>query len=195
MNDFEDSQTPERLLCHQRKSVRVFLLPSGKQFRVIAERQDEVHHMRLNMLVNQPSLRIMEIQCEMPGVPDALCRQAVTYFDPLIGRRVRPGLMHTLKTSPQSGCTHLVNLFQEACYNLTLAQSVRGREEVTGMFPGITEEQLYTIFMWFRPELHNSCVRYADSSSFMERLKNAKMPPKAEKLRAIANNQQGEAQR
>ncbi len=191
----KESQAPERLLCERRKSVKVLLLPSGRQFRVVAEMEDEVHHLRLNMLVNQPSLRIKEIHCEMPCVPDAICRQAATFFDPLIGCCVRPGLMNELKASPQSGCTHLLNLFHEACYNLTFSRGIRGREEITAMFPDITEEQLFSMFLWFRPELHNSCVRYADSSPFMEGVRNAKMPAKAEKLRAVAMGQQRETNR
>ncbi|MGA2400789.1 MAG: DUF2889 domain-containing protein [Syntrophobacteraceae bacterium] len=192
MSDLEESQAPERLLCERRKSVKVFLLSSGRQFRVVAEMEDEIHHMRLNMLVNHPSMRIKEIHCEMPGVPDAICRQAATFFDPLIGLCIRPRLMDELKASLQSGCTHLANLFHEACYNLTFSQAVRGREEITAMFPGITEEQLFSIFLWFRPELNNSCVRYADSSPFMEGVRNAKMPAEAEKFLAVARGKQRE---
>jgi hypothetical protein len=190
-----EEPSPERLLCERRKSVRVLLLPSGRQFRVVAEMEDEVHHMRLNMLVNRPSLMIEEVRCEMPGVPDAICRQAATFFDPLIGRLVGPGLMDELKASPQSGCTHLMDLFQDACYNLTFAQWIQGREKITALFPGITEEQLFSIFLWFRPKLQNSCVRYADSSPFMEDVRNAKIPAKAEKIRAVVMGKQREIDR
>ncbi len=194
MFEIEES-SPERLLCERRKSVRVLLLPSGRQFRVLAEMEDEVHHMGLNMLVNRASLTIEEIRCEMPGVPDAICRQAATFFDPLIGRLVGPGLMEGLKASPQSGCTHLMDLFQDACYNLTFAQWIRGREKITAMFPGITEEQLFSISLWFRPKLQNSCVRYADSSRFMEDVRNAKISAKAEKIRAVVMGKQRETDR
>src|SRR5208337_5689092 len=192
----KESQAPERLLCERRKSVKVLLLPSGRQFRAIAEMEDEVHHLRLNIVVNRPSLKIEEIHCEMPGVPDAICRQAARFFDPLIGCCVRPGLMNELKASPQSGCTHLLNLFHEACYNLTFARGVRGREQIRAMFPDIiTEEQLFSMFLWFRPELHNSCVRYADGSPFMESVRNAKMPARAEKIRAVVMGKQHETDR
>jgi hypothetical protein len=50
-----ESHTPERLVCGRKKDVKVFLLPSGRQFRILAEMQDDVHHMRIEMLVNNPS--------------------------------------------------------------------------------------------------------------------------------------------
>jgi hypothetical protein len=180
------SQTPERLVCSRKKDVKVFLLPSGRQFRVLAEMQDDIHHMQIEMLVNNPSLRIKEITCEMPGVPDPCCRKAVNCLQPLIDRQVGPGLTRGLQVSAEKGCTHLLNLFREACDNLLVSQGVLGREYYTEMFPGISEEQLYHIFLWFRPQLENSCVRYADKSPFMEKVRNVELPAGAEKFRAVA---------
>jgi hypothetical protein len=180
------SQTPERLVCSRKKDVKVFLLPSGRQFRVLAEMQDDIHHMQIEMLVNNPSLRIKEITCEMPGVPDPCCRKAVNCLQPLIDRQVGPGLTRGLQVSAEKGCTHLLNLFREACDNLLVSQGVLGREYYTEMFPGISEEQLYHIFLWFRPQLEDSCVRYADKSPFMEKVRNVELPAGAEKFRAVA---------
>lgn len=176
----------ERHLCNRKKNVDIFLLTPGNRLRVVAEMKDEVHHMRIHMTVNQPSLRINEIRCEMLEVPDDICRKALDFFQPLIGKRIAPGLNGQLKPVMQQGCTHLTNLFHEACYNVTLAQSVVGREELNAMFPEITEEQLYNIFLWFRPEIKNSCVRYAADSPFIDKLEHVDMPQGSEKLRAIA---------
>lgn len=176
----------EKLLCTRKKSVDVFLLPSGKQFRAIAEMADGVHHMRINILVNQPSLKIKEISCEMLSVPDSGCREAKNCLEPLLEKRVAPGLTRELNNGTPTGCTHMINLFHEACYNLTLAQSIHGKTELEKSFPGITEEQIYKIFFWFRPELKNSCVRYVDVSPFMEKVENSQLPERAEKLKAIA---------
>jgi len=174
----------ERRLSRRQKKVDVFLLPSGKQFRVIAEMQDSVHHMRITVVIDQPSLIIRKIDCEMIAVPDELCRDALTFFDPLIGKRVAGGVMRNLKISKNQGCTHLVDLFRDACYNIPLAQSQLGEEQLTALFPGITDEQLYNIFLWFKPDLENSCIRYASDSPFMSKLNNTPMPDGAEKLRA-----------
>jgi hypothetical protein len=182
----DESQTPERLVCSRRKDVKVFLLPSGRQFRVLAEMQDEIHHMRIEMLVNNPSLRIKEISCEMPGVPDPYCREAVNCLKPLIDRQVGPGLTRGLQVSAENGCTHLLNLLREACDNLLVTQGVLARDYYTEMFPGISEEQLQHIFLWFRPQLENSCIRYANNSLFMDKVRNVELPAGAEKFRAVA---------
>ena len=176
----------EKLLCTRKKSVDVFLLPSGRQFRAVAEMADGVHHMRINLLVNQPSLKIKEISCEMLSVPDSECREAKNCLEPLLGKKVAPGLTRELNNGTPTGCTHMINLFHEACYNLTLAQGIHGKTDLEKSFPGITEEQIYKIFLWFRPELKNSCVRYVDASPFMEKVENTQLPESAEKLKAIA---------
>ena len=176
----------EKLLCTRKKSVDVFLLSSGRQFRAIAEMADGVHHMRINLLVNQPSLKIKEISCEMLSVPDSECREAKNCLEPLLGKKVAPGLTRELNNGTPTGCTHMINLFHEACYNLTLAQGIHGKTDLEKSFPGITEVQIYKIFLWFRPELKNSCVRYVDASPFMEKVENTQLPESAEKLKAIA---------
>jgi len=186
MNRNKNTRDKERLLYNRKKNTDVYLLPSGRQFRIVAEMRDGIHQMRLDMIVNQPSLRIKEINCEMPGVPDPICRRAQGCLEPLVGKRVVPGIMHGMDQVTRGGCTHLINLFREACYNLTQAQGVTGREELQAVFPGIAEEQLYKIFFWFRPDMKNSCIRYNEDSPFLQRVQQIQMPEGAEKLRAIA---------
>ncbi len=189
MDEIHSNDT-ERLLHNRKKNVSVFLLPAGKQFRVVAELEDSVHHLRIDMIVNQPSLRITEIACEMIAVPDTLCRQAQDFFAPFIGHRIAPGFINKVKQKAGNGkgCTHLVNLFHEACYNLPMAQSVFGKEQLETMFPGLTKHQLYNFFLWFQPELCDSCVRYAKNSSFMQAVHKVEMPAGAHKLRALSSN-------
>jgi len=179
----EDSPVHDRLLCERRKTVRIFIPPSGRHFRVVAEMDDEIHHITMSILLDQVTLKIMEINCEMPGVPDEVCRQAATIFDPLVGEHLRPGLIKKLKASPQNGCLHLADLFRDACYNAAFAQWIRGREKINAMFPDASEEQFFEISSWFHPELHNSCIRYSGNSPFMERVRNVKLPARAEKIR------------
>jgi hypothetical protein len=176
----------ERRLCSRRKSVDVFLLPISRQMRVVAEMKDGVHHLRIDMIVKQPSLRITAITCDMPSIPDQLCRQARDCLDHLIGQRVAPGLSRLLRERTPAGCTHLANLFHDACYNLTLAQGVVGKEELSALFPGISEEQIYKIFMKLRPELRNSCIRYADTSPFMEIVDSVSFPKDTRKISGIS---------
>ncbi len=187
MSASDTANGQERLLCSRRKNVEIFLMPSGKQFRVVAQMADGTHEMRLNMIVDQPSLRIKMIDCKMTKAPDTLCRNGQAFFEPIIGRRVAAGLLSELKQRAFEGCTHLINLFHDACYTLAMAQSELGREQLNAMFAGLTEAQLYNFFLWFRPEMRNSCVRYAEDSRFMDMLAKVKMPKGAHKLRAIAS--------
>ncbi len=183
MSANEEYSSQERLLCSRKKNVDVFLLPDGRQFRVIAQMEDGTHEMRINMVVNQPSLRIKTIDCEMRKVPDVLCHNARAFFDTFIGRRIAAGLLPELKQVAHEGCTHLINLFHDACYSLKLAQGELGREQLNTMFPGLTEPQLYKFFLWFQPEMRNSCVRYAADSPYMEMIAKVEMPKGAAKLR------------
>lgn len=175
----------ERRLCTRHKRVDVFLLPTGKQLHVVAEMQDEVHCLRIDLIVNRPSLRICAITCDMKSVPDEICRNAGNFFDGLIDRRVAPGLLRELRQEASQGCTHLTDLFHDACHNLITAQDVIGREELAAVFPDLTEPQLYKVFCLFRPELRNSCVRYADTSAFMESVDNTRLPKKAQRLKSV----------
>ncbi len=149
--------------------------------------EDIAHHLRLHMLVNQPSLKIMEIKCEMVRIPDPICQEADRSLDLLIGERIVPGLMRRLdKEWAANGCTHLRDLFHDACYDLTQAQSVIGKEDLTKMFPGLTEAQMFHIFFWFRPDIKDSCIRYSENAPFMKEINNTDLPPGAEKLKAVA---------
>jgi Protein of unknown function (DUF2889) len=186
MSDAEKSQEKERLLCSRKKNVDVYLLPGNRQYRVQGEMQDGVHHMRLNMTVNEPSLKITEISCDFESVPDTVCLKARNCLASMIGKRIVPGLMRSLNGLAHEGCTHMINLFHEACYNITLAQAIYGKEALNTSFPGLTEEQLYKIFLWFKPELENSCVRYSENTPFMKEVKTAQVPEGAEALKDLA---------
>ena len=136
----------ERRLCTRRKNVDIFLLPLTRQLHVVAEMEDNVHHLRIDMIVNQTSLRITAITCDMPYVPDQICQQACDCFDHLIGQRVVPGLARGIRQKAPAGCTHLSNLFHDACYNLILAQAVVTKEKLIAEYPGRSEAQIYNRF-------------------------------------------------
>ena len=167
----------QRLLCSRRKNVDIFLLPLTRQLHVAAEMEDSVHHMRIDMIVKQTSLRITAITCDMTSVPDPICRQARNCFNDLIGQCcITPGLTRGIRQKAPAGCTHLANLFHDACYNIIMAQGVVTKETLNTHYPDISEAQVYNIFMMFRPELRNSCIRYADKSPFMKIVNSASLP-------------------
>ena len=150
MSNSQHPQGKPRLLCNRKKDVDIYLLPGARQYSVKAVMQDGLHHMQINMVVNEPSLKIEEVSCEMHSVPDPVCLNAKNFFESMVGKRIAPGITRELNHSAREGCRHLINLFHEACYNITLAQATYGKEALGISFPGITEEQLYKIFLWFK---------------------------------------------
>jgi len=186
MSDSGNCQEQKQLLCNRKKDVSVYNLPGRNQFLVEAEMRDGVHHMKLRMVVDEPALIIAEISCEMKSIPDPICLQAENYLQCMVGKRVTAGLTRSLNGLSTKGCSHLSNLFYEACYDVLLGQSIYGKASLDSAFPGITEEQIYRIFMWFKPDLKNSCVRYDENAAFMQQVKAAELPPGAEKLKAVA---------
>lgn len=186
MSKTENTSEERRLLCTRKKHVDVYLLPGNRHYGVEAEMNDGVHHMKIKMVVNEPSLKIKEISCEMLGVPDEICRSASHCLDSMVEKHITSGMTRGLNQLAHQGCTHLVNLFHEACYNIALAQATWGKEALSQSFPGITEEQLYKIFLWFKPELKNSCVRYEENSPIMKKIESTTVPEGAEKLKAVA---------
>ncbi|MBI5017654.1 MAG: DUF2889 domain-containing protein [Deltaproteobacteria bacterium] len=179
-----DESTPEAVYS-RRSGVDIEWLPATKQFRVVSEMEDGHHRLRLTMVVDKVTSRIREIGAEMPGVPDPICGRAAGLLTELVGKAATPGIMRELGGEwAQAGCTHLKDLFRAACYCLPQAHAARGREELTAFFPGLTEEQLYKIFFWFRPDMLGSCIRYSEGSPFLEQVRAAPVPEGAEKLRA-----------
>lgn len=186
MNDNKMEDKSEKRICSRQKRTDIYLLPSGKQLRVTAEMKDSIHHLCINMVVNHPSLRIRSVTCDMISVPSPLCRQARSCFEKLIGRRVLPGLLADTKKNPSIGCTHLTNLFHDVCYNLIFAQGRIMRDKLEDFFPGITEAQILKVFLMFRPQLLDSCVRYVKTSPFMDIVSNSPLPQNANKFVTLA---------
>lgn len=187
MDDNKGMTAIEKPICSRHKQTDIFFLPSGEQLRVVAEMKDSIHHLRINMVVDHPSLRIRSIKCDMVSVPDLLCRQAHNYFEELIGKRVLPGLIAKNKQDSAVGCTHLTNLFHDACYNLTIAQGHIMKEQLEEFFPDISEAQILKFFLMFHPGLGNSCVRYADNSPVMDVVRNSPLPQNADQFVELAN--------
>lgn len=188
MSEKNTENNNEKRICYRHKQTDIFLLPSGKQLRVVAEMKDSIHHLCVNMVVNHPSLRIRSITCDMISVPNALCRQAINCFEQLIGRRVLSGILAGNQKNPSIGCTHLTNLLYDACYNLFMAQGRILRNQLNEFFPEITEAQIIKFALMFRPELLDSCVRYSKTSPFIETVNNSSLPENANRFVALVRS-------
>lgn len=182
-------EAERRLLTNRKQDIAVYRLPDGKHFQVEAEMQDEIHHMRIRMTVgNHPYLTIKAVEFEMPGVPDPICIEACKLADILVGQNAMSGLKYGSKDDKNKTCLLLKNLFRAACTVLLQGVSYVSEEELLAMFPGITEEQRFKIYTLVRPDMKNSCLRYADDSPFMQRVKEAQWVEGVEKVLAQVKN-------
>nr|HID59085.1 DUF2889 domain-containing protein [Desulfobacterales bacterium] len=175
-----------KLLYRKKKDIEVHITPE-KRFVVKVGHSDEKHRLELVVTFSHPHLSVEDIQCKMERYPHKECITAVSSLRAMVGKRVGPGLMNELRELVGNrGCTHLNNLFQEACYSLVQGQAVFGESELRRLFPGISEEQIFKIFIRFKPDLIDSCVRYADGNDYMKRLENTPLPPGAELLKPVS---------
>lgn len=186
MGDGENSGGKGHFICNRKKGADVFLLPSKRHLLIEAELEDDAHHMRLRMVVDNLSVKIQEIDCEMIKIPDPVCKRAKDLLKNLVGKRVNPGLMKEFNGYSGEGCSHMKDLLHEACNAFIQGQYAFAKEDLSARFPGITEEQLFKIIFWFRPEIKNSCLRYADDAPFIRKVNEVELPEGTEKLRALA---------
>jgi len=169
----------------KKKDVEIYLI-SKKELLVEVCHEDKRHSMKLAVIFSHPNLVINDVQCKMEIYPHKECIQAISSLRIMIGKRVQPGIMkESMKIVKNNGCTHLNNLFQEACYSVIQGQGIFARHELEKLFPGISSEQITKILMMFRPELIDSCVSFTKRSGFMQILEKTPLPPGAERLKTI----------
>ncbi|MBI4773201.1 MAG: DUF2889 domain-containing protein [Deltaproteobacteria bacterium] len=183
-------------LCTRNKKIDVYFLPSKTKVQAEAEMQDGVHHMKINMILTYPLLRIEEIRCEMPGVPDAICRNARSYLEPLIGKRMVSGFKKVLGNNGSSkDCMLLMDLFDDVCTTVNQGIVVLGKQYLKVQFPGIEDEQIYKIWLALRPDIGNSCLRYADDSPFMKKVAETEWPQGSQEFVSGWKKMLGESQK
>ncbi len=174
-------ETERRLLANRKQDISFYMLPDGKHCQVEADMKDAVHEMRIQMTLTYPLLKIKDIRFDMPGVPDPLCTEALQLADTLVGQQAVPGLRWGGE-GKNGNCLLLKELFRATGTMMSYALSCVSREELDALFPGITEEQLFKIWTFMRPDMKNSCLRYADDSAFMQRVQETPWPKGAKKL-------------
>lgn len=73
-----------------------------------------VHHMKVDMTLSIPSLRILSIVAEMPVVPNGDCLEIKNSVKKAQGMEIKPGFTSDLRNllGNINGCIHLTNLIQ-----------------------------------------------------------------------------------
>jgi hypothetical protein len=71
-----------------------------------------IHHMFIRLLIEIESIRIVQVEIEMPGIPHKECPQAIPAFAELEGMRIAPGFTSKVRNlvGGPKGCAHLSGL-------------------------------------------------------------------------------------
>jgi len=172
-------------LYQKQKDVAIYLT-AKKELWVQVRHRDERHQMTCGVLFSQPELIIQDVQCTMAVYPHPDCVQALPALGVMIGKRVRRGIMRqTVKAIQNRGCTHLLNLFQEACYAVVQGQGFFRRRTLESLCPDLNPDQINKVMFTLRPELIDSCVSYIPGSEYMNELENTAFPREAGCLKAF----------
>ncbi len=169
------------------KEVDIDLTPS-KKLRVTVSHEDLRHSMKLSVIFTPPELIIDDICCDMTRYPHEECHNAKSALKVMVGYKVVPGIVKIARESvSDQGCTHLNNLFQEACYAVIQGHALYRRQLLEKLLPGLDIEQTNKIMIMLRPELVNSCVSFTPSTSFMRAVKKTRLPCSPDRLKEILN--------
>ena len=71
-----------------------------------------IHHMFIRLLIEIESIRIVQVEIEMPGIPHQACPESINNFAELEGIRIAPGFTSKVRnlTGGPKGCAHLSGL-------------------------------------------------------------------------------------
>jgi len=71
-----------------------------------------IHHMFIRLLIEIESIRIVQVEIEMPGIPNEECPETIPAFAKLEGMRIAPGFTSKVRNlvGGPKGCAHLSGL-------------------------------------------------------------------------------------
>jgi hypothetical protein len=71
-----------------------------------------IHHMFIRLLIEIESIRIIQVEIEMPGIPHQECPETIPIFAKLEGMRIAPGFTSKVRNiiGGPKGCAHLTGL-------------------------------------------------------------------------------------
>jgi hypothetical protein len=71
-----------------------------------------IHHMFIRLLIEIESIRIVQVEIEMPGIPHHECPETIPNFAKLEGMRIAPGFTSKVRNliGGPKGCAHLSGL-------------------------------------------------------------------------------------
>lgn len=164
------------------KTLDIDLTPDSK-LRVTVSHDDPRHYMSLIVVFTMPGLIIETIECTMVRFPREECPLAESSLKEMVGMQMAPGIVKLAREkNAGKGCTHLNNLFHEACYAVIQGQGIYRRGQIEKLLPGLDSEQIFKIMLMLRPQLLDSCVAFNANSNLMCAVEKAQLPLKGDEL-------------
>jgi hypothetical protein len=185
---------PGKGACMYRKKKDVIIyLTDKKQLLTEVYHDDPRHRMSCVVTFSQPDLVVMDVQCQMERYPHPECVRALTSLRTMIGKRVKPGIMGTtVKSIKSKACTHLVDLFHEACYSVFQGRGIYSRQVLEELCPRLSEDQISKIIITLRPELVGTCVCFQKGTDFMTSVERTPFPLDSHLLRIFESRSRSE---
>jgi Protein of unknown function (DUF2889) len=172
-------------LYRKEKDVAIYLTEK-KQLCVEVRLIDPRHRMSCMVTFSQPHLIIEDVQSRMEKYPHADCIRAVSSLEVMIGKSVQPGILQAAaKSIKSSACTHLLDLFREACYSVIQGQGLYLKQILEELHPNLNIEQIAKVLFTLNQGLLDSCVSYQKGSKFSKMLENTPFPLDPEQFKAF----------
>jgi len=173
---------PNERIYRKTKMLDIDLTPD-KKLRVTVSHDDPRHYMSLLVVFAMPRLVIETVECAMIRFPHKECRLAESSLKEMVGMEIGPGIVKLArKKNSGKGCTHLNNLFHEACYSVIQGHGICRRDQIEKLLPGLNVEQTLKIIIMLRPQLRNSCVVFNANSNLMHAVGKARLPLEGDEM-------------
>ncbi len=179
--DLDPAKNP--CLYRKGKDVAIYLTDT-KQLCAEVRMVDPRHRMSCMVTFSQPDLMVLDVKSRMEEYPHEVCLEAESSLEVMIGKPVKPGVLQAAaKSIKDTTCTHLVDLFHEACYSVIQARGLYGRQILQELHPDLSVEQITKIALKLMPGLLDSCVAYQSGNNFVKMLENIPFPLNREDLK------------
>ncbi len=146
-----------------------------KGFRVEGELRDDLHHFKIDMIIDFFKSEVIEAHAEALNTPFPICKEAMGSIKKLVGARIGPGFSKTVNRAliNPEGCFHLAELIMSAV-NAGLQASAR---EIPDW---ITKEEYAERWKTWEKLYLGRCVHYAqpEANQTLEKVHTEVLPQK-----------------
>jgi len=170
------------VIYRRNKDVSIRLINGG--ITVTAHMQDRAHQMEVDVDVELPSMKILDVRGRMLRVPHEGCEKALSVLPRAVGLGIKRGLSVMMEETigGSIGCSHMTNLVMEACYCSVQGQYAAFRQNFPDLGDDMLPEERMKLFMTISPNMINSCALYSDESELVKKARKLPMTEKIQKL-------------